>query len=346
MLGSCLMIGIQGLSLSKEEKNFIVSNNIAGVVLFKRNLQSFRQIFELCLEIKSLSNPSPLIAIDMEGGEVNRFSHLKESLPWPSPKVLGTLQAEQVFLIAKSMAKQLYLLGIDINFAPVVDLLLVKNSLLETRVFGKSKADILKFASAFIEGLIEEKIISCLKHFPGHGGVSEDSHNILPKDSRHLTDLEPQLKIFQNLFEKYSCWIMTAHIEFSNIEKTPATFSQTLLKQKLRKDRGFKDILVSDDIDMEALACFSPPERFSKALKGGCDLVIACQNKQSPEEIIKYFNKNPNKKAELTEELKNSSEKLFKIKKRRAKPLSDFKNFEEELEKIETRKLFYSLNLI
>ena len=299
MIGSCLMMGLKEASLTKEEKKFIISNNISGVVLFKRNLQSFKQIYELCSELKYLTNPPPLIAIDMEGGEVNRFSHLKESLPWPSPQVLRTLEPKQVFLIARSMAKQLHLLGIDINFAPVVDLLLMDSPLLKNRVFGKSKAEILKLAGPFIEGLIEGKMIPCLKHFPGHGGVQEDSHKILPKDHRQIKDLEPQLDIFQTLFEKYSCWIMTAHIEFPNIDKKPATFSQVLLKTELRTQRAFKGLLVSDDIDMSALDSFSSWEKFFQALKAGCNLILTCQKKETAREIIKHFEKTLTKKKSL-----------------------------------------------
>ena len=125
--GSCLMIGLSSSTLSKEEKDFIISHNIAGIVLFKRNIKSFQQVHELCSEIKCLTVPPPLIAIDMEGGEVNRFSHLKQSVPWPSPQALRTLEPKHIFSIARSMSRQLKLLGIDINFAPVVDLPLMNN---------------------------------------------------------------------------------------------------------------------------------------------------------------------------------------------------------------------------
>ena len=239
MIGSCLMIGLKGHSLLKEEKDFIISNHISGVVLFKRNIQSFKQVYELCSELKSLSRPSPLIAIDMEGGEVDRFSHLKEAIPWPSAKTLGSLNSKSIYSIARSLAKQLNLLGININFAPVVDLPLIKNPLLETRVFGRTQQEILRGADPFVEGLIKEQVIPCLKHFPGHGGVAEDSHKTFPKDQRHLNELEPQLEIFQTLFEKHPCWIMTAHIEFPNIDKTPATFSNVFLKHCL----GVKEVL-------------------------------------------------------------------------------------------------------
>lgn len=346
MPGSCLMIGLQGLSLLKEEKDFIVSNNIAGVVLFKRNIQSFKQIYKLCLELKSLTKPSPLIAIDMEGGEVNRFSHLKKSYPWPPPKILRTFKPHQIFVIAKAMARQLHALGIDINFAPVVDLPLMNNPLLTNRVFGNSKEEILKHASYFIEGLIAGNVIPCLKHFPGHGGVSKDSHKTLPKDNRQMKDLKSQFDIFQTFFEKHpSCWIMTAHVEFPNIDKKPATFSKVLLKTKLRNQQGFKGLLVSDDIDMKALKRFSLGECFFQAMKGGCDLIITCQKKESPKEIIKYFEQNPHKKKTLQKELKLSSKKILEIRKKLSGPLFDFKSVEKELSKFQPEKLFSALGL-
>lgn len=339
MIGSCLMIGLKGLSLLKEERDFIISNNIAGVILFKRNIQSFQQVYELCYELKSLSKTPLLIAIDMEGGEVNRFSHLKESPSWPAPSVLSTLPKNQIFSIARSMARQLSLLGIDINFAPVVDLLIKNNPLLTERVFGKSKEEILNSVHPFLDGLVKENIIPCLKHFPGHGGVEEDSHKILPRDSRQLKELKPQLDIFQSLFEKYFCWIMTAHIEFSNIEKKPATFSKTLLSRLLKNQMAFKGILVSDDIDMEALSHFSPGECFLYALQGGCDLVIAGQQKDSPKEIIKYFQQNKHKKEEIKSTIYNSSQKVLKIRNQLSLPPPSFQYVNEELSKIRIPEL-------
>lgn len=333
MIGSCLMMSLKGPSLLKEERDFIISNSIAGVILFKRNIQSFKQTYELCSELKSLTKPSLLIAVDMEGGEVDRFSHLKESISWSSAEVLKDLEPDQIFSIAGAMAKQLNLLGIDINFAPVVDLLLVDSPLLKTRVFGKSKQSILKGAEAFIKGMIKEQLIPCLKHFPGHGGVTEDSHKSLPEDFRQLKDLESQLEIFQTLFEKYPCWIMTAHIEFPNIDKKPATFSETLLKTVLRKQRGFKNVLVSDDIDMSALKNYSADQSFFQAIKGGCDLVISCQKEDSPKEIINYFKSNPDKTEEIKLELEQSSKKILQVR-NQSKTLSDFKSVEKELLKL------------
>ena len=332
--GSCLMISLKGLSLLKEEKKFILSNHIAGVVLFQKNVQSFSQIYELCSEIKSLTRPPLLIAIDMEGGTINRFSLLKESPPWPSPQILKTFPSRKISLMAKSMGRQLYALGIDINFAPVVDLPIVKSPLLKDRVFGQTKEEILKYSSPFIEGLIDAKLIPCLKHFPGHGGVSEDSHELLPKDSRQIKDLTSQLDIFTTLFNTYPCWIMTAHIEFTNIDKIPATFSNKILTDILKIHEGFKGILVSDDVDMKALEKFSLGERFFNAIKAGCNLVISCQNSQSPQEILNYFQKNPHQKSFLKKELKDSSTQILAIRQKLKSVRPHFKKVQREIKKL------------
>lgn len=343
--GSCLMIGLNSIALSKEEKNFIISHNIAGVILFKRNIKSFQQVHKLCSEIKSLTTPPPLIAIDMEGGEVDRFSHINRSVPWPSPQALRKLKPEQILSIARSMAKQLKLLGIDINFAPVVDLPLVDNPLLRTRIFGQSKDEILSHAEPFIKGIIKELVIPCLKHFPGHGGVSLDSHKTLPKDNRRLDELKSQLDIFQTLFKKHPCWIMTAHIEFPNIDRRPATFSKVFLKTLLRDRANFKGLVVSDDLDMSALRQWSPGERFLQALKGGCHLVITCQKRETPREVMNYFKKYPQREEEITKELINSSKKILKIRKTINKTLPDFEVVEKELLKFQPTKLLSSLGM-
>ena len=218
-------------------------------------------------------------------------------------------------MIAKKQARQLKNLGIDLNFAPVVDLPLVESTVLRSRAFGKSSHDILRAVEPLLKGFNEEGLLFCLKHFPGHGGVLEDSHKVLPKDSRSLKDLAEQLEIFHKLFKSYSSYVMTAHVEFPNIEKGPATFSKKILTKLLKKELGFKNLIVSDDIDMKALKNFSAGESFFLALKAGCDLVITCQNQESPFEIIKYFKNHPQKKEEIKKELSRAFQKLLQIKK-------------------------------
>ncbi|MCY4321084.1 MAG: beta-N-acetylhexosaminidase [Bdellovibrionaceae bacterium] len=315
MLGSCLMIALKGTALLKKEREFILRNQPAGVILFKRNIESLKQVFKLNQKIKALIKPSPLIAIDMEGGRVNRLSDLKGFKAWPSAKELGKKTPQEIFLTAKKQAHQLKELGFDINFAPVVDLPLVDSLILKTRTFGKKASSILRAGEAFLKGFQEEGLISCLKHFPGHGGVFEDSHESLPVDKRSLGELSAQLSIFQKLFKKYPSCIMTAHIEFPEIEKIPATFSKTFLTQILRKRLGFQGLIVSDDIDMKALKTFSPGETCFFALKAGCDMILSCQGLDKPLKAIRYFERQIQKKEELKKELKRARKNILKLKK-------------------------------
>ena len=311
MLGSCLMIGLKGPSLLKEEKQLILSENISSVILFKRNILSLKQVFELCLELKALLKPPLLIAMDREGGEVDRLSHLKGLRPWPSAKTLGPLDPKVISSLAEGLGQQMKLLNIDINLAPVVDLLLNQSPLLETRVFSKKATQVLSSALAFVEGLNKAQIISCLKHFPGHGGVKEDSHKVLPQDLRTVKDLKPQLNIFKTLFEKQKAnWIMTSHVMFPNIDKVPATFSSVLLQKLLREEMNFKGLLISDDLEMSALEPLSLFERACLALKAGCDLLIYSQK---PEHLNPLFQKNL-KDKELQEKIKSSSQKILKLR--------------------------------
>ena len=352
MIGSCLMLGLKSETLAKEERAILINHQVAGVILFKRNLKNFKQIYELCREIKSLplnqQEAPPLIAIDMEGGSVNRFSHIKESLPWPSAEALSEKNSVEIFAVAKALGEQLRFLGFDINFAPVVDLPSVESPLLKGRTFGDNPKKIIEKASSFLKGLQEGGVIPCLKHFPGHGAVKEDSHETLPKDFRTLEDLKPQLEIFETLFQNKDVCIMTAHIEFPHIEKTVASFSPLLLQEELRKRRGFSGLIVSDDIDMAALDYFPAAERVVKAMKGGCDLILSCQKEETYLEIFRYFKNHPEIQQEIESLIRLSSKKLSDLKKER-KNLFPLKSWEETSKKMSSpafEELFKTLDFL
>jgi len=281
-IAAALFIGLEGIELKVEEKEFIKKLSPAGVTLFKRNIESKKQTQSLIQEIKSLSAKPLLVAVDCEGGIVNRLSHI--GLEYPSPRELSSWEEEKIFKLACSMGKELKSFGFDLNFAPVVDLPLVKSPLLETRVLGSQPEEVIEKAGAFMRGLLEAGVFPCLKHFPGHGGVKEDSHDVLPQDQRSLEELESQLEVFESLYNKQPCAIMTAHITFPKIDNRAASFSQVLLTEVLKKKRKFKGLVFSDDIDMGALKQHSSGEAFCLSLKAGCDIVLKCQ--KSPEELL------------------------------------------------------------
>jgi len=350
MIGSVCMLGLNSESVSPAEHDLLTQNRVAGVILFKRNFKSFEQIYHLCRDLKSIGQNSdqgpPLIAVDMEGGLVNRFSHLTDSLPWPSAERLSQKNPEEIFSVAKILGKHLHLLGFDINFAPVVDLPLVQSSLLKTRTFGSSPPEVIEKAAAFIKGLQAEGIVPCLKHFPGHGGVTNDSHYELPKDLRTLKELESQLKIFETLSAYLPICVMTGHIEFSHIEKTPATFSKILLKKELQSKRCFSGLIISDDICMLALKNFSYEHRVKKALLAGCDLVLHGSGDLSSLEIFEYFKNNSC--SDLKNAIQNSSKKILDFKKQRkhADSVNKWKDIKEQLHTVEAEDLFKRLGFL
>lgn len=318
---SALMMPLKGTVLLKEEKDLIKAHPPAGFILFKRNIESVKQLTKLNKSLKSLISPPPLIALDCEGGQVNRLAHLSKSFQWPSPFEMSKLSLKDISSIAYDMACELKSLFFDINFAPVVDLLTVQSELLKTRVFSTQPPLLFKRSEAFIEASLKGGILPCLKHFPGHGGVKGDTHFLLPQDKRTLKELSLQKKIFQDLFKKHEVCIMTAHVEFPNIEPGPATFSKTLLTKTLKKDMGFKGLVFSDDIDMKALKAFSAGESYLLSLQAGCDLVLSCKN--SPHEIIDFFKKRV-EKSNLNKILPSIEKKIFLFRKKQARSFKSF----------------------
>ena len=318
--GSSLMISLKGPGILQEEEDFIMKEGVAGVILFQRNIVSFRQLFELCRELKSLAlrrknPPYFFIGIDLEGGKVNRLAHLKDSPAWPSALEMSQLPKKQLFQLAQRKGLLLSALGVNINFAPVADMLLKNSSVLKSRTFGNQQKQVTSCALTYSKGLLKGGVAPCLKHFPGHGGVSEDSHKSLPKDKRNLKSLRPQMTVFKKALKAPVPFVMTAHLEFPEVELLPATFSKVFLKRELRNRLHFKGVIVSDDIDMKALKDFSAGERFFKALLGGCNLVLCCQEHKTPYEILEFF-KDSKTRGQLQPFLKDSFTRLLAAKKK------------------------------
>ena len=313
-----MITSLKGPGILKEEKDLIQKEGLAGVILFQKNILSLKQLFELCKELKALSlrRSSPpyfFIGMDLEGGRVNRLAHLKE-MPWlPSASYMSRIGIKKLFQIANAKALLLKALGVDINFAPVVDVLAAKSAVLKTRTFGRQKKKVTACAIAYSKGLLKGGVAPCLKHFPGHGGVAGDSHKHLPKDKRNLKSLRGQLEVFQNVLTTGTPFVMTAHLEFPEVASGPATFSKVFLQQELRDRLGFQGAIVSDDIDMKALSGFSVEKRFFKALEAGCNLVLCCQDSSTTSRILKFF-KDSKKRSSLEPFLKDSVHKLISLK--------------------------------
>ncbi|MDB2425993.1 beta-N-acetylhexosaminidase [bacterium] len=290
-VGQLLLIGIRGTELLKEEEEFIVSNNISGVVLFARNVETPQQVHELCLRIHNLRfkmpNKDPLfIGIDMEGGRVAR---LKEPFTiWPPLQKLGEINSTSVtFNFSKMMGAELNAVGINLNFAPCVDVLTnPKNVLIGDRSFGTDPDLVTTMSSAMVRGYIKSNVIPCAKHFPGHGNTVIDSHEDLPIEEE--VDLETlknrELKPFAKAFRARLDMVMTAHIKFPKIDpEYPVTLSKKFLQEIMEEEFRYQGIIISDDLDMKALTNnYSVEEIPVMALNAGCNMLLYCNEFDHP----------------------------------------------------------------
>lgn len=294
LIGQHLIIGISGHTLTPQEASFIVENNIGGIVLFGRNLDTPEQIHDLCCEIQSLrhkmKNKAPLfIGIDMEGGRVARLK--KPFTLWPPLQKLGDLDNSTVtFNFSQKMSLELNAVGINLDFAPCLDIFSnPQNTVIGDRALGTTAEIVEKHASALIRGFIKSGILSCAKHFPGHGNTLIDSHDDLPIEEATWHELEKmELIPFKKAIRSRVDMIMTSHIRFSKIDPTwPVTLSHFFVTNKLRNDLRYRGLIVTDDLDMRALTNNFDRETIAvQAVKAGVDLLLYCNDPSSPEVAI------------------------------------------------------------
>lgn len=271
MLGP-LMVGIAGPTLTAEEKAYLQHPAIGGVILFTRNYQSLAQLCALTADIKALREPSLLIAVDQEGGRVQRFREGFTLLP-AAGEIHDAEQAEQV---GHTMGQELVACGIDISFAPVVDLACADSEVIGSRAFSDDPQTVISLAGAMIKGMHEAGLAAVLKHYPGHGSVVADTHKTVVTDARSWADIEANdWQPFKALASQAD-GVMASHVVYPQVDDQPAGFSNVWLT-KLRQDLGFTGIIFSDDLGMAAAQVDQDPRHIvSKALSAGCDMVLLC----------------------------------------------------------------------
>ena len=332
-LGHLLWTGIKGTTLSAEEKKAFQEEEISGLILFKRNIESLSQLFELCQEIHQLT-PAPLIMMDREGGEVDRLKHLPEFYNWLSPEELIKIcSLEEIEKTSFYMAREMKALGICINFAPVVDVPSVTNTLFKGRLFGETPEEIFLKSKAYFLGIKKAGLAACAKHFPGHGGVKEDSHITLPVDERNLERLyEKDLLPFQKIIDEKIEMIMSAHLLFPQVDPLmPVTLSSVFLQKILREQMKFQGLIVSDDLDMKALQNInlSLSEKMLSFLKAGGDILLKCEASNLLK-LLDEVKQNFSREHSLDIKPKLNRLKTFRTKYSVIKPVSSL----EELKKI------------
>ena len=279
------MVGIAGGELNQVEREVLRHPSIGGVILFSRNYRSRVQLRALCDSIHALRHPRLLVAVDHEGGRVQRFRDGFTALP--AAAKYGFLHDRNQGLgyrAARSggwvMAVELRASGIDFSFAPVLDLGLGASSVIGDRAFHRDPDVVTALARAFLSGMRDAGVGGVGKHFPGHGSVEADSHCVLPVDCRPYEDLWiSDLVPFERLAASDLAGVMPAHIVFECLDGRPAGFSRLWLGDILRGRLGFQGIVFSDDLDMSAAATGGDHvDRAHAALEAGCDMVLVCND--------------------------------------------------------------------
>ncbi len=326
-IGQLYIIGLQGPELLPEESQFIIKNNIGGVILFDRNIQSPQQLHKLCSQIQSLRHQmldrAPLfISIDMEGGRVQRLK--APFTQWPPVGNFKDIDSTSLaFKFSLAMGEELKSVGINLDFAPCIDMLTnPENKVIGDRSIGTDPEHVGKIASALVRGYVKAGILSCVKHFPGHGNTFADSHFELPIEKTSLATLqERELQPFKKAFRARAEMCMTAHIKFEAIDpEWPVTLSEKFIKEILRKDLRYSKFVITDDLDMKALRNhYSIEEIPVRALQVDCDILLYCNEFDVPPQSLDAVEKALTDKKIDLKSIEEKHNNILQLKKRTLK---------------------------
>ena len=288
-----VMLDVAGTELSDEERTTLRHPLVGGVILFSRNYASVDQLAQLTAQIHGIRQAPLLVAVDQEGGRVQRFRH--GFTPLPPMRALGLMWAADRSAALQAaratgyvLAAELRACGVDLSFAPVLDLDHGASGVIGSRSFHRDAQAVVALAGALIEGLRQAGMSSVGKHFPGHGFVSADSHVACPVDPRAYKDIAADdLVPFQKLARSLG-GVMPAHIVYDQVDaRQPAGFSSSWLKLVLRQRLGFDGVVFSDDLSMEgASVAGGIVERAEAALTAGCDMVLVCNAPQAARDLL------------------------------------------------------------
>jgi len=294
-------VGIEGAALTAADRERLVHPIVGGVILFARNFETCAQLRELTASIRSLRKPAPLIAVDHEGGRVQRFRD--GFTPIPPMRTLGEMwdrdvagAAREATRLGRTLASELAGHGVDFSFTPVLDVDHGPSTVIGDRAFHGNPNAVAHLAAALHRGLRAGGMAAVGKHFPGHGFVAADSHTEMPVDPRPLADIAAaDLVPFAALIQCGLEAIMPAHVVYPAVDEAPAGYSRKWLQDVLRKRLGFDGLIFSDDLGMAAaLGAGDIVARAQASLAAGCDMVLACNDFAAIEALMADWKPTPN----------------------------------------------------
>jgi len=287
-----VMVDVSGTTLTTEDRKVLGHPLVGAVILFARNYAGVEQLEELVRDIRAVRSPPLLVAVDQEGGRVQRFRDGFTELP--PQRLIGRLydsDPEAARRLAAQcgwlLAAELRAVGVDLSFAPCVDLDYGVSEVIGDRAFHRDAEVVARLAVSAMQGMREAGMAATAKHFPGHGAVVADSHRALPVDRRSIEELGDDLLPYHRMIANGLSSIMVAHVSFPEIDEAPASLSRRWLQRELRGSLGFTGAVFSDDLSMAGAAIAGTvPERAREALAAGCDVLAICNDRSGVLETL------------------------------------------------------------
>ena len=298
------VLAIEGLELTSGDRDRLLHPIVGGVILFARNFATHAQLRALTASIAALRNPRLVIAVDHEGGRVQRFQEGFTAIP--PMRTLGELwdrdpgaASADAFRLGRTIGNELSACGIDFSFTPVLDLDYGESAIIGDRAFHRDPVAVVELAGALVKGLHAAGMAAVGKHFPGHGFVAADSHVALPSDPRSLGEIEAaDLVPFAKLCAQGLDGVMPAHVVYPAVDGDPAGYSRLWLQRILRERLCFDGMIFSDDLEMVgALGAGSIGDRAEAAVTAGCDTVLVCNDPNAMGQLLDGWR--PPARAEL-----------------------------------------------
>jgi beta-N-acetylhexosaminidase len=288
-----VMLDIEGTELNENDIRRLQHPLVGGIILFARNYQSPEQLKALTAAIHKVRQPPLLIAVDHEGGRVQRFREGFTRIPpmrelgkiWDNnPRKARQLAEEAGWILAAELRAH----GVDFSFTPVLDIDYGNSGVIGDRAFHRNTQAIAELANSLMHGLRKGGMAAVGKHFPGHGFVAADSHVAIPVDEREFDRIaEEDLQPFRRMIDDGLAAIMPAHVIYPQVDDKPAGFSERWLQKVLRQRLGFNGVLFSDDLSMEgAVVAGDVTQRALAALNAGCDMVLLCNRPDLADELL------------------------------------------------------------
>jgi len=289
-----VMLDIDGFELTPADRDLLSEPAVGGVILFSRNYASPAQVADLVADIRAQRSPPLIVAVDHEGGRVQRFRDGFTAVP--PMRYIGRAydrEAARGLELARSagwvIGAELRSVGIDLAFAPCIDLDWGVSEIIGNRAFHRKPEVVAALAGEFCRGMRQAGMAAVGKHFPGHGAVVPDSHLELPVDRRDYGDILDDMQPYERLIgTRQLAGVMTSHIVYREMDPAPASFSAWWIGQELRGRLGFDGAVLSDDLSMAATRAYgSMPERSRRALEAGCDMILICNDRPAAQASVR-----------------------------------------------------------